>query len=300
MPRPTAALLTGALLLLATPLLATAAPPPGTTCQDGPQAIHATSPETNGTPGDDTIFGSPQTASIDGLAGDDCIQGSDGGGKLYGGAGDDLLIGGRGDDALYDGGTTHVPDTDTLVGGDGNDSLFSDHGGDTIDAGPGDDTIGADNRTPDTIDCGPGTDKVEAGFADTLTNCESDPPANAVRSASPRTGTRRTRFLVRFRGTRVANDEGTNYTIAVAAPAAGACATDRPRQAWNSNGLRGGRDVVIRSMRLRPPGATHRWCRGAYVAELHEVTSGVSSSCEDADAECDADEVIGRFRFRVR
>lgn len=86
--------LCGALLLLAPPASAQAAP---TFCT------------ISGTAGDDVLRGTPGNDTICGLEGDDVILGGEGNDVLFGNAGDDTLVGGGGSDAL--------------LGGDGDDLL---------------------------------------------------------------------------------------------------------------------------------------------------------------------------------
>lgn len=66
--------------------------------------------------GDDVLYGTANSESIDGLAGNDTIHGLAGNDELLGNAGDDQLFGDAGDDQL-DGGAGD----DQLTGGEGND-----------------------------------------------------------------------------------------------------------------------------------------------------------------------------------
>jgi hypothetical protein len=111
-----------------------------------------------GTPGDDTLNGTPKADTIDGFDGND---------KLFGKPGNDLLDGGNGDDEIYGGpGNDEIKDNgvqfDKVYGGSGNDNIdvgdpsligayyvYGDAGDDfievlahaTIYGGPGRDTI---------------------------------------------------------------------------------------------------------------------------------------------------------------
>lgn len=76
---------------------------------------------TNGTAGNDTIFGTAGADNIYGGAGDDIIFGYDGADNVRGTAGFDTLYGGAGNDQL-DGGT----DDDIMYGGIGNDTYVVD------------------------------------------------------------------------------------------------------------------------------------------------------------------------------
>ncbi len=102
-----------------------------------------------GTPGADTLSGTPQSTLTYGLGGDDALSGL---------SGPDCLVGGPGDDRL-DGG----PGADVLLGGDGADRLSGGPGNDVLYGGPGD----------DHLDGGPGNDVCyRGGGNDTVSGCE--------------------------------------------------------------------------------------------------------------------------------
>jgi serralysin len=82
---------------------------------------------TNGTSGDDTIYGWANGGNANRLSGNDTLNGADGNDNLFGGTGSDSLIGGIGNDTL-DGGLG----TDTLNGGAGDDTYIIDSASDTI------------------------------------------------------------------------------------------------------------------------------------------------------------------------
>ncbi|MFO1070923.1 MAG: calcium-binding protein [Geminicoccaceae bacterium] len=107
--------------------------------------------------GNDWIYGSPTTTGSDadtlggaagndrvsGRVGNDIVYGDDptnegivGNDTIYGGSGNDTLFGGGGNDIL--GGDNHV---DTLFGGDGNDRIRGERGNDLMYGGRGDDTF---------------------------------------------------------------------------------------------------------------------------------------------------------------
>lgn len=96
----------------------------------------ATGGPTNGTSGDDVLYGTSGKETINGQAGNDTIyggagndvlNGQDGVDTLYGGSGDDKLNGHSGNDIL-DGGTGN----DTITGFDGQDTLIGGAGSDTF------------------------------------------------------------------------------------------------------------------------------------------------------------------------
>ena len=116
----------------------------------------------NGTAGNDSLVGGPDSDTINGLEGDDTLIGGpydpfipEGGDRLDGGPGNDYLFGGRGAD-LY-------------IGGDGNDTLDGDGANfghneveaDTMDGGLGDDLFIVDNPNDVLTDAG-GVDTVRA------------------------------------------------------------------------------------------------------------------------------------------
>jgi len=119
----------------------------------------------NGTPGPDTLVGTPSADVIYAKAGDDVASGKDGPDIIYGQAGDDELHGNGGHDVIYGG---HGNDTirggadgDIEYGGEGDDSLWGGQGADQLFGGGGGDVLHAlanDNQR-DVVDCGPGRDK---------------------------------------------------------------------------------------------------------------------------------------------
>jgi Ca2+-binding RTX toxin-like protein len=82
---------------------------------------------TNGTSGNDTVFGTTDGDTIDGGAGDDVIHALGGNDTIHGGAGNDTIRSGDGDDIVN--------------GDDGNDLLILGNGSDTVDGGTGSDTV---------------------------------------------------------------------------------------------------------------------------------------------------------------
>jgi Ca2+-binding RTX toxin-like protein len=74
-----------------------------------------------GTPGDDTLNGTPKADTIDGFDGDDIISGKPGNDLLDGGNGDDEIYGGPGNDRIRDGGEFSL--YNKVYGGSGNDNI---------------------------------------------------------------------------------------------------------------------------------------------------------------------------------
>ncbi|WP_323000750.1 calcium-binding protein [Denitromonas sp.] len=95
-----------------------------------------------GTLGDDQMYGSVGDDVLDGLDGNDSLYGKAGNDTLIGGAGNDSLQGEDGEDIL-DGGAGN----DYLTGGNGSDSLDGGAGADHLTGGNGNDNLigGADN-----------------------------------------------------------------------------------------------------------------------------------------------------------
>jgi Ca2+-binding RTX toxin-like protein len=123
-----------------------------------------------GTPGDDTLQGTPERDVIWGGEGDDTILGSLGNDLLCGGPGADLVHGGRGND-VADGGAGGddrvIGDLgdDKLAGGPGDgDEVAGSLGIDTLNGGPGDFDFVHGDYGYDRMDGGPGTGDV-ASFA---------------------------------------------------------------------------------------------------------------------------------------
>jgi VCBS repeat-containing protein len=116
-----------------------------------------------GTPGSETLNGTPSDDVISGGLGNDTLNGRDGADVMNGDSGNDTLSGGEGDDTLNggDGNDTLFGATgnDTLAGGEGNDTLDGDVGNDTLTGGDGDD-INNDYQGSNTFDGGAGSDFV--------------------------------------------------------------------------------------------------------------------------------------------
>lgn len=98
-----------------------------------------------GTPGNDSLDGTPENDRISLLAGndishgkggDDTIDGGLGNDQLWGQGGNDLLLGGAGNDLIWGG-----DGNDVLNGGAGKDSLYSGSGNDRLVGGPGGDLL---------------------------------------------------------------------------------------------------------------------------------------------------------------
>ncbi len=81
----------------------------------------------DGSLGDDSLFGTPDSDEIEGLAGNDAINGYSGNDTLSGGEGNDVLNGGDGNDKLIGG-----EGDDILIGGDGQDQLIGGDGADVF------------------------------------------------------------------------------------------------------------------------------------------------------------------------
>lgn len=100
----------------------------------------ATAATINGTPGRDFLIGTPVSDTIDGKAGNDIIDGKEGADTILGDLGNDWIQGGNGADTItggpgqdiIDGGTDASDDTIHL----GNDNEF-----DIVGCGAGDDTV---------------------------------------------------------------------------------------------------------------------------------------------------------------
>ena len=287
-----AALLCGVLVTVATSGDAGAGTmPTADACPDRPSTIRAapgdpagSTEETKGTQGPDTILGTDGVDWIDGRGGADCVDG---------GAGDDLLSDG----------TRGAAEQDTIIGGAGHDTIRLANGDDGVVSGDGDDVIDAGNGRTDFIDCGAGNDVVRADIDDRTRDCERTRAAtNRVRRVEPRSGRAATRFLVRFRRPLIVDESNENsFTIALTPPRNTPCAAAGRREYWDSTALPLGR--AIRSVRLRGPGRSHRWCRGRWECEVIETFVRASSSCDSGDTNpftCSGDSRIGAFRFRVR
>ena len=109
--------------------------------QSGDLFVSANLANNTPTDGDDVLYGTADSDTLDagagndialGLAGNDTILGGEGNDLIHGGDGDDVLDGGDGNDVIYGGWGT-----DTLTGGTGRDELFGEWGGDTYVYQPG-------------------------------------------------------------------------------------------------------------------------------------------------------------------
>ena len=136
----------------------------GTSCNDP-----SPDPENVATGGDDTIYDTSASHTINGGDGNDQLFGCNGQDTLNGQNGNDILDGGEGKDTLNGG-----DGADTLIGGNGKDDMTGGTGADTFDCGHGDDNVN---------DFKP----VEEG--DTAINCENAtgvdniPPDTTITSA---------------------------------------------------------------------------------------------------------------------
>ena len=109
--------------------------------QSGDLFVSANLANNTPTDGDDVLYGTADSDTLDagagndialGLAGNDTILGGEGNDLIHGGDGDDVLDGGDGNDVIYGGWGA-----DTLTGGTGRDELFGEWGGDTYVYQPG-------------------------------------------------------------------------------------------------------------------------------------------------------------------
>ena len=98
-----------------------------------------------GTSGDDTLIGTPNTDRIEGKGGDDYISGRGARDILFGGNGHDDIYGGELGDQLFGG-----AGDDYLVGGPGEDEIFGFGGDDVI--------VSGDDKQADEVRCGTGYD----------------------------------------------------------------------------------------------------------------------------------------------
>jgi len=119
--------------------------------------MYVEAPQTIGTRGDDSIYGSYVDDDLRGFAGNDTILGGGGEDTLGGYLGDDSIDGGLGDDEVEG----HAGN-DTLAGGDGMDTLSGNVGDDLVDGGEGNDSL-AGQFGDDTLIGGAGDDALHAG-----------------------------------------------------------------------------------------------------------------------------------------
>ncbi len=111
----------------------------------------------HGTPGDDTIKGTPQKDVIFGYDGDDTLSGKGGDDIVHGGPGHDLIRGDEGDDFLYG-----ERGDDLIVGGPGDDRLLGGEGNDVLIGGPGNDRVqGGMGRNLYVWSVGDGVDTIQ-------------------------------------------------------------------------------------------------------------------------------------------
>ncbi len=111
---------------------------------------------TDGSDGNDQIFGSVANDRLSGVLGDDTLFGDNGNDTLFGGTGSDSISGGRNDDVIFAG-----EGNDTAVGDNGRDRVFLNQGDDLyIDNAQG----GEAGR--DTVYAGFGDDTIEGGNGD--------------------------------------------------------------------------------------------------------------------------------------
>lgn len=115
--------------------------------------------DTNGTPGDDVIWGTDGDDDISGGKGNDRICGNGGRDFIRGGIGRDRISGGPGDDFIFgDGGMRN-----TLNGGPGNDQISAYGDRDSVVGNGGDDYIYAYPADYGSLRGGPGNDEIISG-----------------------------------------------------------------------------------------------------------------------------------------
>lgn len=130
-----------------------------------------TTPNGDGTNGDDTMPGSINTDIMQGLAGVDTIDGFESDDKLCGGDDRDIITGGFGNDKIFgDGGL------DKLDGDQGNDNIQAGFGADNVFGDNDNDTLhhtstGVNDNDADHLDGWTGDDTCIAGAEDTVVNC---------------------------------------------------------------------------------------------------------------------------------
>ena len=234
------------------------------------------------------------------------VLGMDGNDRIFGGAGRDCLDGGPGRDRVSGGGGR-----DVLIGGTGSDRLLGGAGADRLDdapstyaygalsagtnhvwAGGGADAVNVANGRRDVVRCGPGRDRVSADRADKLIGCERRRVlASPFPSASPASGGRTTRFMIRFRAIAPVPASGEYFSIKVEGPPG--CGDIEAA----SLGIRYRRDGIVRFL-VRPFGRAgqraRRWCRGRYEGSV-SFEKEVEGGCT-----CTVGVRLGRFSFRVR
>jgi Ca2+-binding RTX toxin-like protein len=118
------------------------------------------SPDINGTSGNDKLYGTDSPENINGLDGNDTLYGRAGNDTIYGGTGADVLLGELGNDTIFG-----EADNDKLYGGDGNDTLDGGLANDTLYGEAGNDTLyGGDGI--DILLGGDGDDTLNGGLGD--------------------------------------------------------------------------------------------------------------------------------------
>jgi hypothetical protein len=120
-----------------------------------------------GTPGDDTLRGTPGPDVIIGGGGNDTVRGLDGDDRICGGDGSDALAGGEGGDRIQGGG-----EEDVLRGGPSSFTDFDEighiHGNDRLKGGPGNDAIWAGRGLLDFLYGGVGNDSLHGSQRETF------------------------------------------------------------------------------------------------------------------------------------
>ena len=126
-------------------------------------------------------------------------------------------------------------------------------------------------------------------------------PTAAVLQVSPGRGGPRAAFTITFRASvdTTADPYNESYEMDVKGPAHSACAADEG--VYTSSGRRLHRGQLVH-VRVSAPYRHARWCAGAYVGSIHEVSVNPSSSCEaePQPAACaNGSTLVGTFRFRA-
>jgi len=136
---------------------------------------------TEGTTGNDTLFGTQFGDVIFALAGLDSVSGLAGNDVIHGDAGNDVLDGGDGNDTLEGN-----AGSDTLQGGNGNNSLDGGAENDSLTAGYGHDTLlGGDGN--DTLTAGPGVNTLDGGAGNDTANYAGASAGLTITLAPPHT-----------------------------------------------------------------------------------------------------------------
>jgi len=114
----------------------------------------------NGNAGQDTLIGGLGNDTLNGGDDADVLKGGAGNDQLSGGTGNDQLVGGDGDDSISGG-----DDDDVLIAGLGNDILYGDSGSDVIFGNEGNDLIDG-GLDADSIWGGEGNDDISGSEGD--------------------------------------------------------------------------------------------------------------------------------------